>query len=321
VEPTAASTAAVDLVIPKPSGNLSFKVGHSELDINDMPTKVTVDRLNSQGWDIELVEFSAVDLLNQGLAQGTVSFTNGSLLDPLRAYQAGAAVSWTMENNGGEYVLVVKSEYADCAALDGKRFGMNGETSSSSVAGRSFVEDCGATVESVIIPGGDNRVVALLNDQLDATVVQLADWLDLQKQAPDDFKVLDTADLFTTISGSAIWVNKQWASENEDVAVAFLAETLKTFRMIREDPTILEESIKENVPDYPEDLIAPAVQAYIDLVGAWPVNGGDDNMVADAISFFTEKGDLTAGLELSDVASEEWLSQALDIIGTVPDAR
>jgi NitT/TauT family transport system substrate-binding protein len=328
--PTTASTAvanpsqptsAADLVIPKPAGELTFAFGHSAVDINDMPTKITIDRLNTQGWSIDLPEFSAIDLLNQALAQGTVKMTNGSLVDPLRAFQAGGPVAWAMENNQGEYVFITKNEYPDCKALDGKIYGMHGETSSSSLAGRRWLEQtCGVTPQIVIIPGGDNRIVALINGQLDATVVQLFDWLSLREQSAD-FKVLDTGDLFSTISGSAFWINTEWVAANEDVAVAFLAEQLKTFRMIREDPKLIEDAIAQELPDYPVDQIAATVDQYITQIGAWPVNGGDTEMVGDAITFFTEQGELQPGLQVSQVANASLLEQALAIVGRVPDAR
>jgi ABC-type nitrate/sulfonate/bicarbonate transport system substrate-binding protein len=316
-----APASAADLVIPKPAGDLAFSFGHSQVDVNDLPTKITVDRLNSQGWKIDLPEFSAIDLLNQALAQGTVKMTNGSLVDPLRAFQNQAKVGWVMENNLGEYVFVTRTSIPDCKALGDKPYGMQGETSSSSLAGKNWlIQTCGVTPKTVIIPGGDNRVVALLNGQLDATVLQLADWITLQSKSAD-FKVLDTGNTFTTISGSAFWINRDWQDANPDVAVAFLAEQLKTFRMIHEDPTLLETAITTSLPDYPKDQTKATVEAYLNQIGAWPVNGGDNHMVADAIDFFTKEGELKPGLDLTQVASTDALDKALAIVGRVPDQR
>jgi ABC-type nitrate/sulfonate/bicarbonate transport system substrate-binding protein len=318
----AGSVAPADLVIPKPEGDLAFKFGFVELDPTELPTRITIERLNADGWNIEMTELAAADLSAQALDQGTIQMNSSSIVDPLRAVQAGADISWAFESHQGEYVFITRAEFADCQALDGKTFGMHGETSSSSLAGRTWLEDeCGVTPEILIIPGGDNRVVALINGQLDSTVTQLFDWLTLKEQAPNDFHVLDTGDLFTAISGTAFYVNSEFATQREAVAVAFIAEQLKTYRMIREDPSILADKIRSDLPEYPAELADITVTEYLDTIGAFPANGGDTDMVENAIAYFTEIEELQPGLTVDQVANRTLLDKALQIIGTVTGER
>ena len=97
---------AAEITVPKPSGNLNLQVGHpSTISLYDVPTQLTHERLNKQGWNVKSVEFTRTDFNTQALAQGTVQVALSQVLDPLRVIQGGGKLTFLMENNGGEFVL------------------------------------------------------------------------------------------------------------------------------------------------------------------------------------------------------------------------
>ena len=230
---TATLARAAEINIPKPSGNLTLQIGHpSTISLYDVPTQMTHERLNSQGWSVKSVEFTRTDFNTQALSQGTVQIALSQVLDPVRVIQGGGKLVFLMENNGGEFVLITKREIKDCKELDGKKFAIHGDTATTSLAAKLWLlNECKINPQVIIVPGGENRIIALQNNQIDGTLVQMADWLNLDAQAPGKFHIIDTGGLFN-ISGMGIWGNSDWLAKNEAVATAYIAETLKTFRMI-----------------------------------------------------------------------------------------
>ena len=314
-------TKSDDITIPKPSGNLNLKIGHpSAIGVYDVPTELTHERLNKQGWKVESVTFSQTALNIQALSQGTVNLSIALSIDPLRAIEKGGKIKWMMENTPGEFVMIAKKEIAKCENLTGSRFAIHGETSGTSVAGKRWVLDvCKASPNIMVLPGGENRIIALRNGQIDATLVQLSDWLNLDAQAPGKFHVIVSGGPFN-ISGSGLWTGNDWLEKNREVAVAYVAETLKTFRMINANPKLLEKATLAYVPDTRPEALPATVKTYRQI-GAWPQNGGDASMLEDAIRFFTEQGELKPGLDSKQIVNTAILQNALKMIGKVPGSR
>jgi len=317
---TMASAAEVEVL--KPRGNLEIKLGHpSTISLYDMPAIMTRDRLNANGWNVSSVEFTRTDLNVQALTQGTIQIANSQVMDPVRANLKGAKLLFVMENNGGEFLMIGKNEIKDCKDTDGKRFAIHGEAATTSLAAKLWLlNDCKVKPNIMVIPGGENRIVALQNNQIDATIVQLGDWLNLDAQAPGRYHVIKTGNLFN-ISGASFWANTDWLRKNEEVATAYFAEQLKTFRMVHANPRILEPVIAKNLPDMPKNIIAPAIKAYIEVVRAWPQNGGDTSILDDTVKFFTQNGELKSGVNTKEMVEPKILSSALSKVGRVPGAR
>jgi ABC-type nitrate/sulfonate/bicarbonate transport system substrate-binding protein len=316
------SAQAAEINVPKPSGNLTLQIGHpSTISIYDVPSQITHERLNKQGWNIKSVEFTRTDFNTQALAQSTVQIALSQVLDPVRVIQGGGKVAYVMENNPGEFVLIAKRELKDCKALDGKRFAIHGDTATTSLAAKLWLlNECKINPNIMVVPGGENRVIALQNNQIDGTLVQMGDWLNLDAKAPSKFHIIDTGRLFN-VSGMGVWANSDWLGKNEPLATAYIAESLKTFRMIHANPSIMEAAVQKYVPDTPKQTIAPAIKAYLEIVKAWPENGGDATIVEDTVKFFTERGELKPGIDVKQMVNFKPLDGALKTLGKVPGQR
>jgi ABC-type nitrate/sulfonate/bicarbonate transport system substrate-binding protein len=319
---TTTLTWAAEINIPKPTGNLTLQIGHpSTISLYDVPTQMTHERLNSQGWNVKSVEFTRTDFNIQALSQGNVQIALSQVLDPVRVIQGGGKLVFLMENNGGEFVLISKREIKDCKALDGKKFAIHGDTATTSLAAKFWLlNDCKINPNVMIVPGGENRIVALRNNQIDGTLVQMADWLNLDAQAPGRFHIIDTGRLFN-ISGMGIWGNSEWLAKNEAVAIAYIAESLKTFRMIHANPKIMEAAVEKYAPDTAKKAIAPAIKAYLEVVKAWPQNGGDTVILEDSIKFFSDRGELKPGIDAKQLVNAKILAGALKTVGKVAGSR
>jgi ABC-type nitrate/sulfonate/bicarbonate transport system substrate-binding protein len=313
---------AAELEVLKPKGNLEIKLGHpSSISLYDMPAVLTHERLNRNGWNVSSVEFTRTDLNVQALAQGTIQIANSQVMDPVRATQKGAKLAFIMENNGGEFLMIAKNEIKDCKDTDGKRFAIHGEAATTSLAVKLWLlNDCKVKPNIMVIPGGENRIVALQNNQIDATLVQLGDWLNLDAKAPGRFRVIQTGNLFN-ISGASFWANVDWLRKNEEVATAYTAELLKSFRMVHANPKILEPLVAKHLPDMPKNIIAPAIKAYVEIVRAWPQNGGDTSILDDTVKFFTDNGELKTAVNTKELVDPRILAGALGKVGRVSGSR
>ena len=118
-----------------------------------------------------------------------------------------------------------------------------------------------------------------------------------------------------------IWGNSDWLAKNEAVATAYIAETLKTFRMIHANPKIMETAVEKNMPDTAKKAIAPAIKAYLAVVKAWPQNGGDTSILEDTIKFFTENGEFKSAVNTKEIVDSKILTGALSKVGKVSGAR
>ncbi|HEX2932692.1 MAG TPA: ABC transporter substrate-binding protein [Candidatus Binatia bacterium] len=313
---------AAEVEVLRPKGNLEIKLGHpSSISLYDMPAVLTHERLNRNGWNVSSVEFTRTDLNVQALAQGTIQIANSQVMDPVRATQKGAKLAFIMENNGGEFLMIAKNEIKDCKDTDGKRFAIHGEAATTSLAVKLWLlNDCKVKPNIMVIPGGENRIVALQNNQIDATLVQLGDWLNLDAKAPGRFRVIQTGNLFN-ISGASFWANVDWLRKNEEVATAYTAELLKSFRMVHANPKILEPLVAKHLPDMPKNIIAPAIKAYIEIVRAWPQNGGDTSILDDTVKFFTDNGELKTAVNTKELVDSKILAGALSKVGRVAGSR
>jgi ABC-type nitrate/sulfonate/bicarbonate transport system substrate-binding protein len=313
---------AAEVEVLKPKGNLEIKVGTpSSISLYDMPAILTHERLNRNGWNSSTVEFTRTDLNVQALAQGTIQMANSQVMDPVRATLKGAKLAFIMENNGGEFLMIAKNEIKDCKEIDGKRFAIHGEASTTSLVVKLWLlNDCKIKPNIVVIPGGENRIVALQNNQIDATLVQLGDWLNLDNKAPGRFRVINTGRLFD-ISGASFWANVDWLRKNEEVAIAYTAELLKSFRMVHANPKILEPLVAKHLPDMPKQIIAPAIKAYLEIVRAWPQNGGDTSILDDTVKFFTNNGELKTTVNTKELVDSKILAAALTKVGRISGVR
>ena len=316
------AACAAELEVLKPKGNLELKLGHpSSLSLYDLPAVLTHERLNSNGWNVKSVEFTRTDLNVQALAQGTIQIANSQVMDPVRASLKGAKLAFLMENNGGEFVMIAKKEIKDCKEIDGKRFAIHGEASTTSLAVKLWLlNDCKVKPNIMVIPGGENRIVAIQNNQIDATLVQLGDWLNLDAKAPGRYHIIRTGNLFN-ISGASYWANVDWLKKNEEVATAYLTELLKTFRMVHANPKVLEPVAAKHLPDMPKNIIAPAIKAYLEIVRAWPHNGGDTSILDDTVKFFTDNGELKSAVNTKELVESKFLAAALGKLGRIPGTR
>jgi len=278
-----------------------------------VPLVMTIDRLKSQGWGTEEVHFTDPGLNAVALNNGQVQVALSLMLDPLRVDAKGGKDAYLMANNPSEFVVVAPTSITTCQQLTGRSFGVQTQAAPGTVAIKQWTDACGAKPNFLVLTGGDNRSTAMINGKLDAGLSQLADWINLNTKAPGKFHLLDIGNAFAPLS-VGIWANSDWVEKNPDAAAAFTAELLNTYRQVRASPNALSDGIAKYVKGFDSAAIPNTVQAFYDL-GAWPANGSNSSLLADAIKFFQGVGEVPSTMTADKVVNTQVLPAALKLVG------
>ena len=204
---------AQDINVPKPAGELNIKIGEtSGMSFSRLPSRVTDDRLRAKGWKIETVGLKGIDLIAEAVSSGTVQLARFQILDALRAIEKGGRLTLLLEDRPDEFIMIARKGITKCSDLNGKRYGVQNIGAPYALMSEKWMrEKCGAKATLLVISGGENRIVALMNGQLDGTSVQLSDWINLNSERPDEFPILmKFAEELPGLLAGVLIANKPW---------------------------------------------------------------------------------------------------------------
>ena len=169
----------------------------------------------------------------------------------------------------------------------------------------------------VIIAGSDNRVAALLANQIDASPVELGDAVTLDLKAADRYALLANfgADL-PDLQATSVYFNAEWMAANPGSVLDVVKSMLTIYRKVDGNPTYLKEIAQKFVPNaLNKDTVDAAVKKYTDLK-MFPTDGGlTDANLAYTAKFFGPAPDGTGStaklLGVSAFADSTFLKLAL----------
>jgi NitT/TauT family transport system substrate-binding protein len=284
-----------DLVVPKPSGSLAFRIAYaSELQFVHIPTRMTADRLNTQGWTIENVHFAQSELATEAVVKREAVMGAGASVSALRATQAGSPTPIFVEYYRNALVLAAKKEITKCEDLIGARLAIHSEGAVATAQLRSWLgRACKPNPNWLIIPGSPNRATALLAGQIDATPMFLSDWVRIKLEAADRFHfIVNFADALPEVKANVHFADPRWLEQSRPVAVAFTAELLKTHRMLAANPKLLEDAVRRLLPELEANVVPEMVKENMEQE-VFAVNGGLTTAdVEGTAKFFEGTGEL-----------------------------
>jgi len=286
----------------------------SGISFSRLPSYVNRDRLNEEGWEVDTVQFSAEDLQVEAVSSGTTNFARVQALDAIRILQVGGNIVSIAAERPDEFVAISRADVADCSELDGATIAIQSEGSTYTSIYRYWLEtNCGVTnVEQLVISGGENRVLALLNGEIDATNVQMADFINLNRQAPGEFQIqANFGREIPGLVGGMLVANKTWLQENRTLAVEYLTELMKDLH----DANVDGSAIREAAQTYQSEADAAAFdevyEVYIEDLGGWPECGAvDPEVTADLIGLFEQLDLIDPGLQPDEVVDFSVLEEA-----------
>jgi ABC-type nitrate/sulfonate/bicarbonate transport system substrate-binding protein len=308
--PTSQPTAA-----PAKQGKLRINLSTDRV-ISNIPTRMALDALKAQGYEIEAVPFAQFNLVPAALSNGELDLSTGSYQTIWAAIGKGgklrSIVGWT--NN--PYYIAANVNVKTCADLQGKRVGMTSSRGLVEVMLDDYLKkNCNsAQPEYLTLANGEARVAGLLKGEIDAARLELDNVLDLDKQAAGKFtRLIEFGKAYPNIQVAGIHVSSDFASKNPQLVQDFVLELLLAQRSVQ-DPSVLQAQIVKYYQLDPADA-----KRFADAYSAshvWDVNGGlDAQKIQTTMDFIVQAKGLEQPLTVEQVSDLSFLNAALNEIG------
>lgn len=221
------------------------------------------------------------------------------------------------------YPVVNGEMYQEWKDLDGADIAVHGRGSGTEAIMQLMAKENGITFNSVsYVPGSGVRAGALLQGNINASIVDYERSRLLEREAPGKFVFLPLPDIKAT--DEALYANQEWLESEEEAVAILVEELIKTWREINEDPSaIVALREKYNVlPDIEQlevDELVPAFTQGVEI-DLFPNNGGSAESVEEDFVFFTTSGSLEgdpATMKVEDYWYLDPVNAAAEKLGTM----
>jgi NitT/TauT family transport system substrate-binding protein len=295
-------------------------------DVPEMETLlflVGVARAEEKGLDAEVTFFSGEELAIQAIISGQADLGVGS---PYAVIQnADVPVRMFYQISRVIFFPVVSKEIADWKDMDGVSIAFHGRGGPLEPLAKLKAEREGITLgEPQYVAGSENRVVALMQGHIKASLIDLLNTNMILEQAGDKFHVLSWVD--EVVTDEAMFAQEDWLKENQEAVKLLLTETLKVTREICENPQVIADAREKYdlIPDMPPELVEQIASYYKEAIeaGVYSCTGGRPADAETDIKVFSAAGQLTGdGLTVDKFWYFEPLQAVQAELGVDPNAK
>jgi NitT/TauT family transport system substrate-binding protein len=259
---------------------------------------IALERAKEKGVDYTVTSFAKEELALQAVVNNQADLgiaTPYSIIQKSKAPLRGLfQVSRLL------FFPVADKQYKTWKDLDGQPFTFHARGSGTEAIGNIIAKRQGITFgQRSYVPGSENRVVAMLNGQIKATIVDLANYKLLMSKGGDRFHALPSVD--TPASDEVLFGNVAFIGKNAKAVEIIVEEFARLWAETAKNPGVIEaERAKRNLlKDLPKEVLAGVTGYYTDAVkhGLFDPKGGGAAAVKSDFEFYTEAGQLkgTAG--------------------------
>ncbi len=304
--------------LPEPETK-SLTVGASGLGISQLAWIEAIDRLNADGWDVQLVEAGS-NLNVQGVDSGEFQVSLGSTPGTLAAINEGRDLVNIMDLIKLDWAAYGVAGLDSCEALNEVDYAVHSFTSITYVLPAYWIAQNCFTVKPawVVVPGSDNRLVALQAGEISSTTLELADAISLEASDTEKKyqRIVTFIDEAPGVIGSAVAVRRDWAEANSGTLVNLIAKVLEVHRDFTE-PANLKAAMEKHLPELVERAGFDQIYTeYSDREMFDPNGGFGDEAVATSLAFYAGSGIVGTEITVEQIADRSYLDAALEIIGT-----
>lgn len=258
---------------------------------------IALDRAKDKGLDYELTSFAEEELAIQALVSGQADIGVGTPYTIIQKAKVPLRAVFQMSRL--VFFPVASNEYQSWKDLDGKPFTFHARGTGTEAIGNIIAKREGIEFgQRSYVPGSENRIIAMMNGTINATIVDLANKNLLMEKAGDKFHVLPGLD--AKPSDELVFASQDWLEKNPEQADLLVEELLRLWKEMNADPSIIEtERTKRNLlADQPKEILAEVTPFYIEGVenGLFDPKGGMDTAAAD-FDFYTQAGQLEGPAE------------------------
>ena len=254
---------------------------------------IAMERAKDRGVDYELTSFAKEELAIQSIINGQANLGVGTPYAVIQKSKVPLKVLFQMSRL--VFFAVASNEYQTWQDLDGEPFTFHARGSGTEAIGNILAERNGIEFgERSYVPGSENRIIAMINGNIKATIVDLANKNLLLEKAADRFHVLPSLD--NPASDELVFANAEWIEQNQETVDIIVEELLRLWREMADNPNVIEEerAARNLLSDQPQEVLDEVVPFYVEAIkeGVYhPSGGGAEAAMAD-FEFYTEAGQL-----------------------------
>ena len=254
---------------------------------------VALERAKDRGVTYELTSFAEEELAIQAIVGGQADVGIGTPYTiiqkskvPIRAlFQISSLV----------FFPVVSTEYKSWKDLNGQAFTFHARGTATEAYGEVIAAREGIEFgQRSYVPGSENRVVALLNGTIKATILDLSNKNKVLAQAPDKFHVLPG--ISEKVSDEILFANQEWIKNNPETTTILVEELMKLWREMNADPSVIEKerAARNLLADQPAEVLEEVPEYYEEGVeaGLWNPEGASEEIARGDFAFYVDSGQL-----------------------------
>ena len=274
------------------------------LSVETLSYVIALERAKDRGVDYKLTSFSKEDLAIQAVVNGQADI---GIATPYSIIQKSKApVRGLFQVTRAVFFPVADKSYKTWKDLDGQPFAFHARGTGTEAIGNIIADREKIKFgQRTYLAGSENRIVALMNGQIKATIVDLANKNILMVKAGDRFHVLPG--LTETPSDEILFARTDWLGKNQKSADIIVEEFYRLWQEMAIDPAVIErERVKRNLlKDMPKEVLADVTKFYIEAFknNMFDRTGGSPASIELDFKFYTQAGQMTgnaADLKVAD---------------------
>lgn len=290
----------------------------SSVDIGKIPSLLSLELLRDYGYEGRPKFYPDSVTAIQAVLAGDCDLGMGDPVSVILANQAGQSFRIFALEEGNQFALIAPVGITEPAQLEGKKVAYH--SPGSMTRGLAFLaaSTYGFEPEWMVIEGSEVRAEALLSGQIDATVIDYENVVNVQLQSPGNYHVLVSfAADYPGLMGNGLFARADFIDANPELIDAMVEALLVTFRRVNEEPDYLFDEAPKFLPgaEQEPERLREMIQYYLDF-NVWDSNGGfSPEAAADTVDLYVEVGDLEEAVPFEEWADTGPMERVLAKIG------
>ena len=254
---------------------------------------IALERAKERGFAYKLTSFAKEDLAIQAVINNQAQV--GAATPYAVMQKTKAPLRGLFQQTHLVFFAVADKSIKDWKALNGQPFTFHARGSGTEAIGNILAKRNGIEFgQRNYIAGSENRVVAMLNGQIKATIIDLANKNKLMEKGGDKFHVLPG--LSNPASDEILFARTDWMEKNAAKVDILVEEHLKLWREMHKNPAIIEQERAKRglLKEQPKEVLAGVTAFYVQGTkeGVFSKTGGGADAVKADFELYTEAGQL-----------------------------
>ena len=289
------------------------------VSVETLPFVIALERAKDRGVEYELTSFAKEELALQSIISGQSDIGVGTPYSIIQKSKVPLKNLFQMSRL--VFFPVVSKDYASWKDLDGQPFAFHARGTGTEAIGNIIAAREGIEFgDRSYIPGSENRIIAMMNGQIGATIVDLSNKNKLMEMAGDKFHVLPGVD--EPASDELVFASEEFISENPAQVQIIVEELLRLWQEMAADPTVIEKerAARGLLADHPQEILDEVTPFMTEATreGVYAPGGGSEKTAQADFQFYTQAGQLEgdpASLKVEDFWDMRPLEAARKVVG------